>query len=172
MTRRRAAADWRDNPRTTGRPRRTNAAGCAADRGEGRVSIQCGDGAGEYGGVGELGIVVEAEDDAAMPERRATVAPACNAMVAVERQERRVPPSGDESREPGQSLRPRTLVDDEHMARHTGLRQGRADRCRRLRGAVEREDHHIGVVGIVGRAGGAGNVTRGHPPLPTAGIDR
>ena len=54
--------------------------------------------------------------------------------------------SGDDSREPRQVLGPRTLVDDEDMARHAGLRQRRADRRHGLLGAIERQDHHIGIV--------------------------
>ena len=118
----------------------------AADRGECRIGVQRGDGTCQRGGVGELGIVVEAEDDAAMAKRRTAIAPAGDAVVAVERHQRCILSPGDDGGEPRQVLGPRTLIDDEDMARHAGLCQRRADRRHGLLGAIERQDHHIGIV--------------------------
>ena len=116
----------------------------------------------QRGGVGELGIVVDAEDDTAMAKRRTAIAAAGNAVVVVKRHQRCVLSSGDHGGEPREVLGPRTLIDNEDMTRHAGLFERRVDRRHGLLGSVERQDHHIGVVIAVRRTGCAGDMTRCH----------
>ena len=66
-------------------------------------------------GVGEFRVVVQAEDDAAMTERRTAIAPAGDTVVAVQRQQCHILPPGDLGGEPREVLRPRTLINDEHV---------------------------------------------------------
>ena len=77
----------------------------ATDRGQRRVIVQCGHGAGERCGVSEFRVVVQAEDDAAMTERRTAIAPAGDTVVAVQRQQRRILTSSDIGGEPREVLR-------------------------------------------------------------------
>jgi hypothetical protein len=107
-----------------------------------------------------------------MPERRTAITSPGNTMVVVERHQGRITPAADFGCKPDQHFRSRSLIDDEHVARHTGLGERRTDRRHGLFHAIERQDHHIGVVSVIRRPGGAGNVAGGHSPLPIAGTDR
>ena len=144
----------------------------ATDRAECGISVQRGDGTCKGGDVGELGIVVDAEDDTAMAKRRSAIAAAGHAMIVVKCHQRCVLSSGDDGGEPREVLGPRTLIDNEDMTRHAGLFERRVDCRHGLLGSIERQDHHVGIVFAVRRTGGTGYMTSCHWSLPIAGIDR
>ena len=50
-----------------------------------------------------------------MPERRTAIAPAGDTVVAVQRQQCHILPPGDLGGKPREVLRPRALINDEHV---------------------------------------------------------
>jgi hypothetical protein len=64
-----------------------------------------------------------------MTERRTVIAPAGDTVVAVQRQQCRILPPGDLGGEQCEVLRPRALINNEHVTRHISLCQRRVN-CR------------------------------------------
>ena len=141
----------------------------APDRGKIGTAVKRRDKPRQRTRRGKLGVVVQRRDDAAVAEIGATVAPAGDPVVAVQRDQGRIGPALDRGGETDPRLRPRPLIDDEDVTGDAGLRQRGCDRRHRLLRAVQRQDDDVGVIGAVRRTGCAGDPA---DHSGGAGIDR
>jgi hypothetical protein len=117
-----------------------------ADRRQVGRGVQHGHGAGQRVGRGENRVVVQPHDHPAMTQRRRSVAPARHAVIVPDRHQRRVVAPIHRGGELRQYVRPRPLVQHQHMAGDSALFQRGVDGCQCLIRPIQRQDQNIRVV--------------------------